>query len=128
MTSRDDEELADEAAGPVVRPYAVTGGRTRPAAALDLVALVMTTTRGVQVARRPPAGMPPEQREIAWQCRHTQSVAEISARLDLPLGVVQVLVADMAGDGLLVVRRTERPDWRPDSELLRKVLDGLQRL
>ncbi|OHV41302.1 MULTISPECIES: DUF742 domain-containing protein [Pseudofrankia] len=125
---RDDEELPDEAAGPVVRPYAVTGGRTRPHSALELVALVATTTRGVAVARRPPAGMPPEQREIAFLCRQLQSVAEISARLDLPLGVAQVLVADMARDGLVVVHRPERPDWRPDSELLRKVLDGLQRL
>ncbi|MBL7495463.1 DUF742 domain-containing protein [Frankia sp. CNm7] len=124
--SRGYDELPEEEAGPVVRPYAVTGGRTRPSAALELVALVATTSRGLSTARSP--AMPPEQREIAFLCRHLQSVAEISAHLDLPLGVAQVLVADMARDGLVVVHRPERPDWRPDSELLRKVLDGLQRL
>ena len=128
MVPRHDDELPDEAAGPVVRPYAVTRGRTRPATKLEIVALVATTNRGVATARHPPAGMPPEQREIAYLCRHLQSVAEISAHLDLPLGVAQVLVSDMARDGLVMVHRPERPDWRPDSELLRKVLDGLQRL
>jgi hypothetical protein len=124
--SRDDDELPDEEAGPVVRPYAVTGGRTRPAAPLEMVALVATTRHGTAAARHPT--LPPEQREIAFLCRHLQSVAEISAHLDLPLGVAQVLVADMARDGLVMVHRPEHPDWRPDSELLRKVLDGLQRL
>jgi hypothetical protein len=123
-----DDELPDDEAGPVVRPYAVTGGRTRPTAPLEMVALVATTSRGVTTARNPPPGMPPEQREIAFLCRHLQSVAEISAHLDLPLGVAQVLVADMADAGLVAVHRPERPDWRPDSALLRKVLDGLQRL
>lgn len=124
--SRDDDELPDEEAGPVVRPYAVTGGRTRPTSALEMVALVATTSRGLAAARNP--SMPPEQRDIAFLCRHLQSVAEISAHLDLPLGVAQVLVADMAALGMVAVHRPERPDWRPDSELLRKVLDGLQRL
>jgi hypothetical protein len=124
--SRDDDELPDEEAGPVVRPYAVTGGRTRPTSTLEMVALVATTSRGLAAARSP--SMPPEQRDIAFLCRHLQSVAEISAHLDLPLGVAQVLVADMAAAGLVAVHRPERPDWRPDSELLRKVLDGLQRL
>jgi Protein of unknown function (DUF742) len=124
--SRDDDELPDEEAGPVVRPYAVTGGRTRPASTLEMVALVATTSRGLAAARNP--SLPPEQRDIAFLCRHLQSVAEISAHLDLPLGVAQVLVADMAAAGLVAVHRPERPDWRPDSVLLRKVLDGLQRL
>jgi hypothetical protein len=124
--SRGDDELPEEEAGPVVRPYAVTGGRTRPTSTLEMVALVATTSRGLGAARNP--AMPPEQREIAFLCRHLQSVAEISAHLDLPLGVAQVLVADMASAGFVAVHRPERPDWRPDSELLRKVLDGLQRL
>ena len=43
MTSNDDRWL-DETAGPVVRPYALTQGRTRPSgAAFDLVATVTAT-------------------------------------------------------------------------------------
>ncbi|MBL7494969.1 DUF742 domain-containing protein [Frankia sp. CNm7] len=115
--------------GPVVRPYAVTGGRTQPkGAALELVALVATTRQGIAVARDLPPTMPPEWRDIAHLCQRLQSVAEISALLDLPLGVAQVLVADMAQAGLVSVQRPARPADRPSSALLRKVLDGLQRL
>lgn len=78
-----DEEWFDDDAGPVVRPYAVTGGRTRPAdASLELVALVSTTAHGSWLAPR----LDPEKQAIAALCREIQSIAEISARLGLPLG------------------------------------------
>ena len=47
MPQADDEWL-DRDAGPVVRPYAVTGGRTRPSGeAFDLVTMV-TAVRGIR--------------------------------------------------------------------------------
>lgn len=123
---RDDDEVVDD--GPVVRPYAVTGGRTRPDSMLELVALVATTSQGSSLALAPRLGLPPEQRQIALLCRQLQSIAEISARLSLPLGVVRVLVSDMTQAGLVVVHRPRTPTFRPDAALLQKVLDGLQRL
>ncbi|EIV91123.1 DUF742 domain-containing protein [Frankia sp. QA3] len=120
-----DEEWFDEDAGPVVRPYAVTGGRTRPTnRALELVALVTTTPNG----RLMGATLEPEQRSIALLCQRVQSIVEISARLDLPIGVVRVLVGDMLDAGLITVNRPARPSDRPSAALIEKVLDGLQAL
>ena len=108
---------------PVVRPYAMTGGRTRPAnAELELESLVSTTALGEQSA----VGLAFEQRSIALLCRDVLSVAEVSARLDLPLGVARVLVGDMADEGLVLVHRPADPADRPDLALLERVLYGLR--
>src|SRR6266487_446858 len=53
----EEDQWLDEEAGPVVRPYALTRGRTRPTGeTLDLIALV-TAIRGVEVD---PVGLDPE--------------------------------------------------------------------
>ena len=84
---------ADEAEGTwsrlYRRPYTVTGGRTRPAHDdLELETLVQTVT-GIDEQL---AGLGREQRSIAALCREAVSVAEISGRLDLLLGVTRVIV------------------------------------
>jgi hypothetical protein len=120
--SRDDEWF-DEDAGPVVRPYALTGGRTRPTnRALELVALVATTPHGRGAA----ANLEHEERAIAMLCLRLQSIVEISARLNMPVGVVRVLVGDMLDGGLVTVHRPTRSTTRPSSALMERVLDGLQ--
>ncbi|WP_462186584.1 MULTISPECIES: DUF742 domain-containing protein [unclassified Frankia] len=120
-----DDEWFDEEAGPVVRPYAVTGGRTRPTnQTLELVALVTTTPNGRLMMRT----LEHEQRAIALLCQRVQSIVEISARLNLPVGVARVLVGDMLDAGLVTVTRPARPSDRPSIALIEKVLDGLQAL
>ncbi|MCK9930019.1 DUF742 domain-containing protein [Frankia sp. Mgl5] len=111
---------------PLVRPYAVTRGRTAPAVPLELVALVATTDSGMAAIRRR-GRLAPEEHDIAILCMRIHSIAEISARLKLPLMVVRVLIDDMARDGMVSVHRPENPD-RPSPELLRRVLHGLTRL
>ena len=69
-----------------------------------------------------------EQRAIAGLCRDILSIAEISARLDLPLGVTRVLVGDMADEGLVLVYRPAQVGDRPDLALLERVLYGLRTL
>ena len=120
-----DEEWFDEEAGPVVRPYAVTGGRTRPTnRVLELVALVSTTHRGHAALGE----LEPEQSAIAILCQRIQSIVEIAAQLEMPIGVARVLVGDMLDAGLVSVHRPQRPTERPDRALMEKVLDGLQTL
>src|SRR5262245_58222581 len=95
------DNSSDEPTGALVRPYAVTGGRTRPRLDIAIEALVETTARG-----RARDGLSPgrEQQYIVTLCDgRLQSLAEISARMQLPLGVARVLVADMAADGLVAV-------------------------
>ena len=59
-----------------------------------------------------------------------QSLAEISARMRLPLGVARVLVADMAADGLVAVYEPTSIDGNDavGTELLERVLSGLRKL
>ena len=120
----------DEPTGALVRPYAVTQGRTRPKLAIAIEALVETTVRGRSAGNRP-GGHGQEQQYIATLCDgRLQSLAEIAARMQLPLGVARVLIADMAADGLVAVYEPTSLDDNDavGTELLERVLSGLRRL
>ncbi|BCB80005.1 hypothetical protein GCM10022251_08150 [Phytohabitans flavus] len=121
----------DEPTGALVRPYAVTRGRTRPKLEIALEALVETTVRG-RSAGATKGGQGREHQYIAALCDgRLQSLAEIAARMQLPLGVARVLIADMAADGLLAVYEPTSLDDTNDAvgtELLERVLSGLRRL
>ena len=124
----------DEPTGALVRPYAVTRGRTRPKLEIALEALVETTVRGrsgMNLSRGGQGGS--EHQYIAAMCDggRVQSLAEIAARMQLPLGVARVIVADMASDGLVAVYEPTSLEDETDAvgtELLERVLSGLRRL
>jgi Protein of unknown function (DUF742) len=124
----------DEPTGALVRPYAVTRGRTRPKLEIALEALVDTTVRGRSAnSLRGGQGQGSEHQYIAAMCDggRVQSLAEIAARMQLPLGVARVIVADMATDGLVAVYEPTSLDDETDAvgtELLERVLSGLRRL
>jgi Protein of unknown function (DUF742) len=117
MTGRDEADP-----GPFLRPYAMTEGRTERAdlAIEDLV--------GAAAAIDPPTWLSLEHRSIALACRETLSVAELAARVDLPLGVTRVLVGDLADQGVVTVHRAPSHAGGPNVALLEQVLQGLQRL
>lgn len=121
----------DEPTGALVRPYAVTKGRTRPKLEIAMEALVETTVRG-RSANPNSGGHGREHQYIAALCDgRLQSLAEIAARMQLPLGVARVLIADMAADGLVAVYEPTSLEDAPDAvgtELLERVLSGLRRL
>ena len=119
----DSVDPARRNPGRLVRPYTLTGGRTRPSHDdLELEALVSTTSLGESTD----LSLSYEQQSIAMLCRDVLSVAEVSARLDLPLGVARALVSDMADEGLVLVHRPASPGDRPDLALLERVLYGLR--
>jgi Protein of unknown function (DUF742) len=66
-----------------------------------------------------------EQRATAVLCHEILSIAEVSARLHLPLGVIRILVGDMADEHLVMVHRPAQAGDHPDLTLLEWVLDGL---
>ncbi|MFC4013075.1 DUF742 domain-containing protein [Nonomuraea purpurea] len=107
-----------------VRPYAVTGGRTAPRVKLAMEALVSSAT----AENREISHITPEYQAISQLCRQVRSVAEVSALLRIPLGVVRVLIADMAAEGLVRVHQPQLDAGRPDVNLLERVLSGLRRL
>jgi len=124
MPSPDDHWL-DEEAGPVVRPYALTRGRTRPSGeALDLIAII-TAIRGV---RPDPADLDPEHRAVLRLCRLPTSVADLAADLDLPLGVIRILLGDLRELSLISIHHPIPPARLPDAHILKEVVDGLRRL
>jgi hypothetical protein len=119
----------EEPTGALVRPYAVTGGRTRPRVEIAIEALVETTPRGR--SRNDVLAQGREQQYIVTLCDgRLQSLAEISARMQLPLGVARVLVADMAADGMVAVYEPTSLDGNDavGTELLERVLSGLRKL
>jgi Protein of unknown function (DUF742) len=125
MNSSRDRWL-DREAGPIVRLYALTQGRTRPTgrAPLDLIDVVRATGRGPAGTFRPT----PEHRRILNLCRRPISIADLASEIDLPVGVVRVLLSDLIYQGLIKVYRPALGEAATDERLLRKLLDGLQAL
>ncbi|MFH8406654.1 DUF742 domain-containing protein [Streptomyces sp. NPDC018019] len=115
-----------------VRPYSLTGGRTRFGHVL-LVETFVAALDGPEERRELTSGgwgdrVMPEMRAIVELCRRMRSVAEISALLKMPLGVVRVLLSDLADQGKIRVYGTGHGTGRPDRALLERVLGGLRRL
>src|SRR5918996_5810941 len=108
--------------GPFLRPYALTEGRTEPTGA-DLAIEDL-----VGAAGPPPPWLSLEHQAVAVASRETLSVAELAARVDLPLGVTRVLVGDLADQGVVTVHRAPSHTGGPGLALLEQVLQGLQRL
>ncbi|HEX6361059.1 DUF742 domain-containing protein [Actinophytocola sp.] len=119
------EETYEENAASV-RAYAWTGGRTRADAKLEIETLISTTQRAEETLHT----MRSEHQAVARLCRNATSVAEIGALLSLPLGVVRVLLNDMAELGFVTVHNNEQTtaDGAPDMDLLKRVLRGLTNL
>jgi hypothetical protein len=117
-----DERLPLES-NVLIRPYARTGGRTKPAQDLAIETLVSTRPDVTDEARYPAW----EHRLFANLCVQPRSVAEVAAMLSIPLGVARILLVDMAAAGTVLVHGTggHRP---PDLVLMGRVLAGLRRL
>ncbi len=124
MSAQRDRWL-DRDAGPVVRPYAVTGGRTMPATGgriglIDVVAVIRAQPiAGLRLGR--------EHRLLLASCRRPVTVVDLASDVDLPVGVVQVLLSDLSEHGVVRVMATPRRAVA-DERLLREVLDGLHAL
>ncbi|MFJ3724997.1 DUF742 domain-containing protein [Streptomyces sp. NPDC090045] len=109
-----------------VRPYSLTGGRTRFTQVLNVETFVAALDTKVSEPRKP--DRMPEMPAIVEVCRRMRTIAEIAALLKLPLGVVRVLVSDLADQGRIRVYGTGHGTGRPERALLERVLSGLRRL
>lgn len=110
----------------LVRPYTLTAGRTDTAVDLPMEAPVQTLQSAL-FHKWPRSDL---RGKIVQLCIKSPSVAEISARLDLPLGVTRVLVGDLVTSGYLQVSRTlnERSTRDERRELIGRTLRGLRAL
>jgi hypothetical protein len=115
-----------EPRGRLIRPYAVTRGRTEPSREIAIGAILTTTPRGRMEG--PLAGR--HKHQIAGLCDgQALSLAEIASYTRVPLGVARVLVADMADEGLLDLHDVDPAENRSEwMALLDDVLRGLYEL
>lgn len=121
MTVSDGEAWFDDHAGRLVRPYTVSGGRTRPTNRLDLMTLVRATGHLTS------AQFDPEHAEALDLCGSVASVAEIAARMRLPVMVTKVLLSDLVDCGAVVAQDPSGMADPTDRFILEALLDGLQR-
>jgi len=120
-----EDQWLDDHAGPVVRPYAVTRGRARPVTGrFDLISLVTATRSDVT----PEIGIGPEHLAIVGLCQRMQSVAEVAAHLDLPVGTIRVLLGDLVARNMVQVREPRPTSTLPDDSVFEAVINGLRAL
>lgn len=112
----------DDAAGPLVRPYAMTGGRTSSRQTdLEMITLVVAVRA---VTRALASSLDPECVQILFKCQQPRSIAEISAELGLPLSVVKILIGDLIDKQLIMFRSAVTPDV----QVLQAVINGIRRI
>lgn len=121
----EDDRWTEWDAGPVARPYALTGGRTRPRVELrfDLIDVVAWTGAPVDAN-----AVSFEGRRILQMCQVPVTVADLASALALPLIVVRVLLGDLVHDGLVDVRVAAPQGRVTDQHLLARVLAGIRAL
>jgi hypothetical protein len=109
-------------ANPWVRPYVLTGGRTRTRHHLYVHTLVSVERYDQSAALR----LSPEARRLYERASFgTQSVAELSAHSGLSLGVTRVLLEDLAASEHVLINEDTYPSPY-DHRLLKRVIDGLR--
>ena len=116
----------DREAGPIVRPYAVTKGRTAPASG-SYIGLIDVVTAVADPQLPADARLSREHRRLLSYCHRPITVVDLASDIDLPVGVVRVLLSDLRQYGALRVVATP-PGPVTNDRLLRDVLDGLQTL
>jgi Protein of unknown function (DUF742) len=118
----------DRDSDPVVRPYALTGGRTEPSdgEVLDLIAIIVDSGRKADPAD--PLALSPEHRRILSLCQRPATVADVASDTGLPVGVIRVLLADLIQQGRIKVLPSRPAGEQPSAQLLREVLHGLRAL
>ncbi len=122
----DDELDADDegpdATGRLIRPYAITGGRTGADVEIDLESQIQASTRASEHL----GAYRWEAARLIELVQTPMALVELAARLELPVGVARVLVADLINDGAVVVHRPVAN--QNFGSLLEKVLDGVRNL
>lgn len=116
-----EPEWLDADAGRLVRPYTVSGGRTKPSVALDMLSMVRSTGRALKI------DMTPEHSLALTLSRAPVTVAEIGAHLKLPVAVAKILLSDLIDQGAVTARPPDPAADPADRDILQRVLDGLHK-
>nr|WP_280669463.1 DUF742 domain-containing protein [Kitasatospora sp. MAP12-44] len=126
-----DEQWFDDEAGPMVRLFSMTRGRTRPVGDgfFDLISMIALRDSADRNDQLPTPVLDPEHHAILDLCRRgALTVAELGSYTDLPVSVVRVLLGDLHDAELIDVTRPVPLAELPDERLLREVINGLRAL
>ncbi len=111
-----------ESTGRLIRPYAITGGRTGGDIEIGLESQIQANTRASQHL----GAYRWEAAQLIELVQTPMALIELAARLELPVGVARVLVADLITDGAVVLHTPVAA--QPYGSLLERVLDGVRNL
>jgi Protein of unknown function (DUF742) len=106
-----------------IRLYTLTAGRTNPRRLL----LVETLISAAHHDSKQQETLMPESRALYELARKTMSIAELAAHLTIPLGVIRVLISDLANQGMVLIHPTGFA-YQYDRIILERILDGLKTL
>ncbi|MGI5213071.1 DUF742 domain-containing protein [Plantactinospora sp. CA-290183] len=120
-------ELRPAPPGPAgLRPFVLTAGRVAGIdPAISLETQVTARLDPTSWTTPPVSRLSSELQDIVALCAEPMSVAEISARLRLHLGVTKILVGDLRAAGHLDVHICDAEDAQ-DPDLIMRVIDGLR--
>ncbi len=116
-----DEDDGDRT-GRLIRPYAMTGGRTTSDTQISLEAQIQASSR----ASHHLGAYRWEAAKVVELVQSPMALIEIAARLQIPIGVARVLVADLVSDGAVVLHTPVKT--QSFASLLERVLDGVRNL
>lgn len=119
----DPDGEADAEPEPIVRPFIVTGGRTRPT---DDRLRVETLVTALPSALSAPLSF--ERRHIVEICQRPLSIAEIANSLATPIGVVRVIIADLVAERYVTVEQPMNLRDATSVQLLERIRDGVRAL
>lgn len=106
-----------------IRLYTLTGGRTKPRRLLLVETLISAAHHDTKLQET----LMPESKALYELARKTMSIAELAAHLTIPLGVIRVLISDLANQGMVMVHPTGFT-YQYDRVILERILDGLKRV
>ena len=116
-------DVIDDASVEHRRAYLLTGGRTGGGAAGIGIETVLVRDRGARLRH----GLPPEMSAIIASCEMPVAVAEVAARIGLPIGVVQVLAGDLVSAGVLL-RSASSKSLADDVHFIERLIHGVAAL
>jgi len=116
-----DVDTGDET-GRLIRPYAMTGGRTVVDSDIGLETQIQASTR----ASHHLGAYRWETAKMVELVQSPMALIEVAARMEIPIGVARVLVADLVADGAVVLHVPAKT--QNFASLLERVLDGVRNL
>jgi Protein of unknown function (DUF742) len=117
----DDDNAVES--GTLVRPFIVTGGRTKPSDVNLRVETLVTADPSALSAQ-----LSFEHRHIVEICQRPLSVAEVATSLGVPIGVARVLIADLIAERLLTPHAHLDFHEFPSRSLLERICEGVRAL